>query len=73
MPVVKLSSRAEVGGVKNNGFEVGIDAATVRFEVNRVVLQKREKKFQDFDKLSWSELRPLAKLEWKAGEGGYDQ
>ena len=56
MPVVKLSSRAEVGGVKDDGLQVRVDAVAIRLQEDRAIPEQREEKLEDLEKLNWSEL-----------------
>ena len=62
MPVIKLRPTAEVGGVKDDGLQVRVDTVAIRLQEDRAVPEQREEKFEDLEKLNWSELCPSAKL-----------
>jgi hypothetical protein len=62
VPVVKLCPRTEVGGVKDDGLQVRVDAVAIRLQEDGVVPEERKKKLEDVEKLNWSELGPSTKL-----------
>lgn len=47
VPVIKFPTRAEVGGVKDDGFEVGEDAVDVRLQEDRRVSKEGQEKLED--------------------------
>ena len=46
MPVVKLPSGTEIGGVKDDGLQVRVDAMAIRLQEDRAVPEQREEKLE---------------------------